>query len=48
MPRHRAGIAREHHGRGREGLSLDGTYAHHERGPQIWGINKAWDHVAQR
>lgn len=48
MPRHRAVIAREHRGRGREVLSLDWTYAHHERGPKIWGINKAWDHVEQR
>jgi hypothetical protein len=48
MSRHRAVIAREHRGRGREVLSLDWTYAHHERGPKIWGINKAWDHIEQR
>jgi hypothetical protein len=48
MPRQRARIAREHRGRGREVLSLDWTYAHHERGPKIWGINKAWDHVEKR
>jgi len=48
MPRHRAVIAREHRGRGREVLSLDWTYTHHERGPKIWGINKAWDHVEKR
>jgi len=48
MPRHRAVIAREHRGRGREVLSLDWTYAHHERGPKIWGVNKAWDHVEKR
>src|SRR4030095_11305061 len=48
MPRHRAIIAHEHRGRGREVLSLDWTYAHHERGPKIWGINKAWDHVEKR
>jgi hypothetical protein len=48
MPRHRAVIAHEHRGRGREVLSLDWTYAHHERGPKIWGINKAWDPVEQR
>ena len=48
MPRHRAVVAREHRGRGREVLSLDWTYVHHERGPRIWGINKAWDHVEQR
>src|SRR5262249_23282007 len=46
MPHHRKGIAPEHHGRGREVLSLDWTYAHHERGPKIWGVKKAWDHVA--
>src|SRR5919199_1280689 len=48
MPRHRAIVAREHRGRGREVLSLDWTYTHHERGPKIWGTNKAWDHVEQR
>lgn len=29
-------------------ISLDWTYAHHERGPKIWGVKKAWDHVEQR
>jgi hypothetical protein len=48
MPHHRAVMAHEHRGRGREVLSLDGTYAHHERGPKIWAINKAWDHVEKR
>ena len=48
MPRHRAVIAREHRGRGREVLSLDWTYTHHARGPKIWGVNKAWDHVEKR
>src|SRR4029450_5411701 len=38
----------EHRGRGREVLSLDWTYAHHERGPKIWGVKKAWDHVERR
>jgi hypothetical protein len=38
MPHHRAVIAREHRGRGREVVSLDWTYVHHERGPKIWGI----------
>jgi hypothetical protein len=48
MPHHRAVIAREHRDRGRAVLSLDWTYAHHERGPKMWGINKAWDHVEHR
>ncbi len=24
------------------------TYAHHDRGPKIWGVKKAWDHVEKR
>jgi hypothetical protein len=48
MPHHRQVIAPDHRGRGREVLSLDWTYAHHERGPKIWGVKKAWDHVQQR
>jgi hypothetical protein len=35
LPRHRAVIAPEHRGRGREVISLDWTLVHHERGPQI-------------
>lgn len=48
MPQHRKVIAPEHRGRGREVLSLDWTYAHHERGLKIWGVKKAWDHVEKR
>jgi len=48
MPRHRAVIASAHRGCGREVISLDWTYAHHERGLKIWGVKKAWDHVEHR
>jgi len=48
MPRHRAVIANAHRRCGREVISLDWTYAHHERGPKIWGVKKAWDHVEHR
>ena len=48
MPHHRAVIACEHRGRGREVISLDWTSAHHERGLKIWGVKKAWDHVQHR
>jgi hypothetical protein len=48
MPHHRAVIAGAPRGRGREVISLDWTYAHHERGGKIWGVKKAWDHVAHR
>jgi hypothetical protein len=48
LPRHRALVAPEHQGRGREVLSLDWTYRHHDRGPHIWGVKKRWDHVEGR
>jgi len=48
LPLHRQGVAPGHRGRGREGLSLDWTYAHPERGPKMWGVRKAWDHVERR
>ena len=37
MPQHRAVIAGAHRGGGRAVISLDWTYAHHERGLKIWG-----------
>ena len=48
MPCHRAVVAADHHGRGREVLSLDGTYAHHDRGRHIWGVQAAWEPVEKR
>jgi hypothetical protein len=29
-------------------LCIDWTYAHHERGPHIWGVKRRWDHVDKR
>jgi hypothetical protein len=43
MPRHRARVAADHKGRGREVISLDWTLAHHDRGPEICGVNRAYD-----
>jgi hypothetical protein len=48
MPHHRKVVAGAHRGGGREVISLDWTYAHHERGLNIWGVKKAWDHVEKR
>jgi len=48
MRRHRTEVARDHRGPGRAVLSLDWTYAHHDRGPQIWGVKKRWDQVEGR
>jgi hypothetical protein len=36
-------IAREHRGHGREVIGVDWTLAHHERGPHIYGVKKAYD-----
>jgi hypothetical protein len=48
MQRHRAVVAQEHHGRGREVIGVDGTLAHHDRGAHIYGVKKAYDYVARR
>ena len=48
LPQHRTVVAPAHRGRGREGVCVDWTYAHHERGPHIWGVKKRWEHVERR
>ncbi len=48
IQRHRATVARDHRGRGREVISLDWTLAHHERGPHIFGVDLAYDYVQKR
>ena len=48
LPRHRRLIAPEHRNRGREVISLDWTFVHHERGPHIYGVTKSYDYVDRR
>jgi hypothetical protein len=48
MPLHREVVAPAHRGHGREVVCLDWTYAHHDRGPRIWGVKRRWDHVEKR
>jgi hypothetical protein len=48
MPRHRAVVAKEHGRQGREVISLDWTLAHHEWGPEIYGVTKSYDYVERR
>jgi hypothetical protein len=48
MQRHRTAIAGDYHGRGRTVIALDWTLVHHERGPQIYAINRAYDYVTHR
>jgi len=48
MRRHREVVAGTHRGRGLEVISLDWTYVHHERGPTIYAVKRAYDHVEGR
>lgn len=48
LPRHRAVVAGAHRGRGLDVVSLDWTYVHHDRGPEIFAAKRAYDHVAGR
>ena len=48
MQRHRAAVADDYHRRGRTVISLDWPLVHHKRGPQIYGVQRAYDYVAHR
>ena len=45
---HRAVIAPDHREQGREVISLDWTFAHHDRGPEIYAAEKSYDYVENR
>jgi len=46
--RHRAAVADDYRGHGRTVVSLDWPLVPHERGPQIYGVQRTYDHVAHR
>ena len=48
MKDHRATVAPDHRGRGREVISLDWTFSHHDRGSEIYGVTKSYDYIEQR
>jgi hypothetical protein len=48
MQQHRAEVARDYRGRGRAVIALDWTLVHHERGPKMYAIRRAYDYVAHR
>ena len=48
MEQHRAVVAADHRGCGREVISLDWTFAHHDRGPEIYATEKSYDYVENR
>jgi len=48
MQKHREVVASDHKGRGREVISLDWTFSHHDRGKEIYGNKKGYDYVEKR
>jgi hypothetical protein len=45
IQRHREIVSPSHTGQGREVISLDWTFSHHDRGPEIYGNKKEYDYV---
>jgi len=48
IEQHRKVVSPSHRGQGKEIISLDWTFSHHDRGPEIYGINKEYDYVEKR
>ena len=48
IQKHREVVASDHGGRGREVISLDWTFAHHDCGPEIYAAEKGYDYVESR
>jgi len=48
IQKHREVVASDHRGRGREVISLDWTFSHHDRGSEIYGNKKGYDYVEKR
>jgi hypothetical protein len=48
LQQQRAVVARDYRGHGRAVISLDWTLGHHERGPKMYAVQRAYDSVAHR
>jgi hypothetical protein len=48
IQQHRAVVAPDHRGRGREVIIVDWTFSHHDRGPEIYGNKRSYDYVEGR
>ncbi len=47
IQRHREVVAQDHRGRGREVISVDWTFVHHDRGPEIYAVDKGYRETAK-
>jgi len=48
IQQHRTVVSADHRGHGREVISLDWTFSHHDRGPEIYASEKSYDYVENR
>lgn len=48
MKQHRVFVSPSHRGQRREVISLDWTFSHHDRGPEIYGNKREYDYVEGR
>ena len=48
MEQHRKFVSPSHRGQGREIISLDWTFSHHDRGSEIYGNKREYDYVEGR
>ncbi len=48
ISQHRGEVAMDYRGRGKQVISLDWTFSHHDKGPEIYGVKKSYDYVERR
>ena len=48
IQQHRTVVSADHRGHGHEVISLDWTFSHHDRGPEIYASEKSYDYVENR
>ncbi|ASC70533.1 hypothetical protein XM38_014720 [Halomicronema hongdechloris C2206] len=48
MVQHRRAVAQRYQGQGRQVISIDWTFAHHERSCRIYGVKRSFDYVSNR
>lgn len=48
MEKHRQVVSADHQDKGKEVITLDWTLSHHDKGPNIFGVDKAYDYIKRR